>query len=253
MASLKLDYPFHLAPGGPALLRGALREAFKHLPPLDESDRMLLIGSKFGENLLAMTDSFPGKLIGVDEDPESVFFSKMTAQRLGLTQRCSFRVMSPLTLDILPGSARVVVLEGIFSSYPPGKVLKQALNALAPDGVFIFSDSFWQEGDIPRFVREVWESPDHKLYRREELEQQLVSHGLRPVLFTDASKRLEPFYAQFSGTVKDITRSEFEGLKHMKSLVKHYKHEIDVYLKNGGDRWMGYCTAVCTREPAEEG
>ena len=58
--------------------------------------------------------------------------------------------------------------------------------------------------------------------------------------FNDRSRELRAFYLQFKDDAKSITQSGFEGIKHLKSVVKKYKHEIDVYTKLGGDEHLGY-------------
>jgi len=66
----------------------------------------------------------------------------------------------------------------------------------------------------------------------------------------DDSSALDRFYTQFTAEIKSIAHSRFEGMKHYKSLVKQYKHEIDTYFKNGGNKYMGHLT-IRAIKPAE--
>lgn len=239
-------YQYHLTPGGPKLSRALL----ELLPPElleDATASLLLMGCRMGENALGLAESFTGRIVGIEEDSESVFFGKMTATERGLAGRVSLQYMAPVATNFRDGQFRVVQLEGMLSSYSPGRVLKEALRVLAPGGWLIVSDSCWLEDEIPTFVRDVWESPDHRILTPPQIRTLFEDRGLEVLQLDDRSGVLDTFYRQFQETVRGIAKGGFEGMKHQKSLVKHYKHEIDVYRKNGGERYMGYFGAVCRK------
>lgn len=239
-------FPVHLTPGGPKLSRALVAQIQPELRANPEAS-LLLMGCRLGENLTALAEQFAGRLIGIEEDAESVFHAKMAINELGLQSRVSARFMAPVQTNFRPDEFDVVLLEGMFSGYPPTRVLKEALRVLNTPGWLLLSDSCWLEDDVPTYVSQVWESPDHKLLTREGLREMLEERGLEIINLEDRSDVLEGFYRQFTGRVKGITKSGFEGMKHVKGLVKHYKHEIDVYRKHGGKRYMGYMSVVTRR------
>jgi predicted GIY-YIG superfamily endonuclease len=96
----------------------------------------------------------------------------------------------------------------------------------------------------------LWESPDRKILTPPLLQSMLEERECIVLQLDERSEVLGPFYRQFQETVRGIAKSGFEGMKHQKTLVKHYKHEIDVYQKNGGDRYMGYFSAVARKAAA---
>jgi len=239
-------FPVHLTPGGPKLSRALVAQ----IPPelrADPDAELLLMGCRLGENLIALAEHFAGRLIGIEEDAESIFHAKMAIAERGLQDRVFAQFMAPVQTNFRPSRFQVVLLEGMFSGYPPTRVLKEALRVLGTPGWLLLSDSCWLEDDVPTYVSEVWESPDHKLLTHEGLRKLLEERGLEIINLEDRSEVLDGFYRQFSGTVKGIAKSGFEGMKHVKGLVKHYKHEIDVYRKHGGKRYMGYMSAVTRR------
>ena len=268
MATIRNLYPYHLTPGGPDLTRRLVRRAVQRLSSPEQTDvsleptgespgpiaasveptdmSLLLAGCRYGENLLGLLDAFKGSLTGIEEDSEAVFFAKMAAMQLGIGKRCSFRYMSPLTMDFDAQSFDIVVLEGIFSSYPASRALKQARRVLKPDGVIMISDSFWKMESMPPYVHDVWEAEERRIFTEHQLGHLFEAAELELAFFEIRRNALDSFYQQFTSEIKSITKADFEGMKHQKSLVKHYKHEIDVYLKHGGEKYMGYFTAMLT-------
>jgi len=244
--SISSLYPAHLTPGGPALSITLLQ----HCPTgiLSRADaQLLLIGCRHGENAIALSSVFAGGIIGIEEDPEAVLYGKMAALESGLASRVSLRYMSPVATNFLPKQFDVILLEGAFSSYPPGKILKEASRLLANDGLLLFSDSCWLHDSIPTYVRNVWETKDHTVLTTEAILAFFKERGFEILHSQLRSDVLKSFYAQFHDSVRAIAKDGFQGFKHMKTLVKHYKHEIDVYSKHGGDKHMGYLVLVSKR------
>jgi SAM-dependent methyltransferase len=243
-------YPFQLTPGGPRLSK----ELLEHCPVELRSDpaaSLLLMGCRMGEHLLALSDEFAGRIIGIDEDAETIFYAKMAISEEKLGKRVSAQFMTPVKTNFRPGQFDIVMLEGIFAGYPAGRIIKEALRILSDDGWLLISDSCWLTDEVPTYIRELWESPDHHLHTRGGIRTVLEERGLDVVLIENRSHVLGPFYRQYDSTVKGIAKSGFDGLKHMKGLVKHYKHEIDVYNRQGGKKHMGYLIAVSRRKTEE--
>jgi len=243
-------FPYNLTPGGPELSISLLQHIPEELRGNADAS-LLLVGCRLGENLLALAEHFPGKLIGIDEDAETIYYAKWAVKEAGMQEQVSARMIAPVQTNFQPGHFDIVILEGMFAGYPPTRVLKEALRVLSPDGWLLLSDSCWLDDDVPTYVREVWEGPDHKLLTPAEVRTLLEERGLEVLALENWSDALGPFYEQFRGTVKDMAKGGFEGLKHLKGLVKHYKHEIDVYSKHRGYEYMGYLGAVARPRHAD--
>jgi SAM-dependent methyltransferase len=248
----KKVFPFHLTPGGPRLTRTLIAQIPDELR-LNPAASLLLIGCRQGENALGLAEHFAGSIVGIEEDSESIFFAKMAATEMALASRVSLRFMAPVATNFRNGQFDIVIVEGVMSSYTPSRVLKEALRILADDGWLLLSDSCWLEADVPPYIRNLWESPERKILTPPLVREMLVERGCEVLQLDDRSEVLGPFYRQFQETVRGIAKGGFVGMKHQKGLVKHYKHEIDVYQKNGGDRYMGYFSAVARRSGAVNG
>jgi SAM-dependent methyltransferase len=242
-------YPFHLTPGGPALLDRALRKAFGATAPGPDA-RLLLVGSRYGENLFGLLRGFPGRITGIDEDTEGVFYAKMLRPELDPEGRTTVRIGAAHATGDPPDLYDAVILDGVLSSGPARKIVREAARVVAPGGVVIAADSCWLEPGVPTFAHDVWETERRKVQQLSDFPLLFSGTGLEVLYTEDASSWLGGFYAQFGGTVRGIVHDGFEGMKHHRALVKHYKHEIDIYLRHGGARYMGYAV-LAARAPAE--
>jgi SAM-dependent methyltransferase len=248
--SLSSLYPVHLTPGGPSLSRELLKACPREFTRREDA-QLLLMGSRFGENAIALADVFAGRIVAIEDDSEAVLYARMAVSDAGVGARVSPLLMSPVATNFRPGQFDIILMEGVFSSYPPGKALKEASRILAKDGILLFSDSCWLETDIPIYARQVWESPDHKIMTIDAICTLLTERGFEVKDITDRSNVLNSFYEQFREAAQSLVRGKFEGMKHQKTLIKHYKHEIDVYHKHGGDRYMGYVSIAAVRGEVE--
>jgi SAM-dependent methyltransferase len=246
MISISRFYPYHLSPAGSKLAR---RFITKSIPADAEASAqsVLIAGCSYGEVAFGLLDGFSGAITGIDEDAEGIMYAKMIASQLRCTDKVSFRTLSPLSLRFDDSSFDAIYLNGVLSANPKHKLLKEMLRVLKPGGSIGIADSYWLGPGVPEFIRDVWESERQKVPTKNELESLLAETGYSEISVSDSSRELAAFYAQFREEVKSIAKNQFEGMKHKKTLVKHYKHEIDVYLKNGGDKWMGYFLAMAKK------
>lgn len=235
-------YPYHLTPGGPELIKRALKKCAP-AKPWNENSSLLYVGCRHGENALGLANVFPGRITAVDEDSEGVFFAKMRAMQTGISSRMIFKFMSPAKLDVPDRSCDVVILDGMLVASARQRALAEARRVQADDGILLLFDSYWKKTPVPPFVRNVWESPEHRIPTEEEYRELLEDADFTVDAIGDAGNVLGSFYDQFTGGVEEFVRSSFEGVKHRKALIKHYKHEIDVYRRQGGDKYMGYLAA----------
>ncbi len=244
MKFLSVYYPFHFNPGGETLMKKFLSSLPAEARRDDSS--MLLAGCGYGEAGFFASENFAGSVMATDEDAEGIFYAKMVAAAL-TPKNVQFRTMPALALRFDDASFNVVFLNGILNIYPKNKLLKEAGRLLKPGGMLAIADSYWLTEKVPHYARLAWESTRNKIFQKAELEILLAECGFQVKEFSDRSRELRTFYLQFKNDAKSITQSGFEGIKHLKSVVKKYKHEIDVYTKLGGDEHLGYFLLSATK------
>jgi len=250
-AALERQYPFHLTPCPPRDYIELLRPVIPGIAA--ERPKMLHCGCRYGEIALSLSTAYPIDILATEEDTEGLLFARMVSGAIRGPGSVQFRFMTPLHLDVPDGGFDLVLLDGILATQNRRKILREAARVLAPGGRLIVFESYWLKTPPPPFVAAVWDSAGHKTTDREGIRALVEEAGFTVTRFMDMSKRLDSFYSQFSEQVRDIAAGGFEGMKHRKSLVKQYKHEIDVYRKNGGSAFMGYCGIVASGTPSAVG
>ena len=243
--------PFHLTPGGTRLIT-RLYHAMHAGREWNTDSVCVFIGSRYGENVFALAEYFPGSIIGIDEDSEALLYTRMAGAAFG--KRVVFRYMSPLQLDFPEAHADLIILDGLLSSYHSRKLLAECHRVLKPAAPFALTTPVWLAGNVPTFVRDVWSGKEYQVPDAQALSLMLLESGFVDINIEDVSRELTGFYSQFTEDVRKLAKSDDEIQKQHKALVKHYKHEIDVYMKLGGKKHMGYaaCKAVKSTSVQEE-
>jgi SAM-dependent methyltransferase len=245
--SFQRHYPYRLTPCSTRdyvdMCSRILRDMQRDRP------RILHCGCRYGEVSLALAAAYAVDVVATEENTEGLLYARMVAGELPGPGGAHFRYMSPAHLDATDGSIDLVLLDGVLATQGRQKILREALRVLAPDGWLMVVDLYWLKTPPPAFVAAVWDAQGYKTPDKEQFIAVIEEAGFVVTEFADTSSRLESFYAQFSDQVRSIAAGGFEGMKHHKALVKQYKHEIDVYRKNGGDAFMG-CGVFLARPAA---
>jgi ubiquinone/menaquinone biosynthesis C-methylase UbiE len=237
------DYHFTLSPGGMASARRLLKDTLTDKQDLE----LLVVGSQFGEIALGIAQEFQCNVTGIEADTEAVLYAKMIAQENKLSERVSFVFMEADRITFPKDKFDAILTDNVFSMFPRKQSLMEFARVLKPGGTVHIMDSYWLKDKIPTFVRNLWESRDNHIPTEEQWKTLISQAGLSCIWTSDNSRALEKFYRQFRRDIKHMADSKFEGMKHFKSLGKQYKHEIDVYTKNGGDKYMGHVLLIAQK------
>ena len=93
----KVTFPVQLSPGGTRLVR----KLHHNLPDMEKhtaDSSCLYVGSRYGENVLALAKLFPGTILGVDEDSEALLYARMALGSADYGKRVAFKFIAPVTL-----------------------------------------------------------------------------------------------------------------------------------------------------------
>ncbi len=245
--TIKTHKTFSLTPGG----NEVIIELLKRCDIKSNSDTnittVLIIGSRFGDSAIAIAKKYRCHITGIDDDPEMVMHSKLFAQKSEVGDRIDYKIMSPLQVDAANDSFDIILMEGIFTSYQQQKLLKECSRILKPNGKLTIADSFWRKLPVPQYVRDVWETRQFQIPTLDGWHSIMSEKDFQIVWSEDISDVLGLFYQQFGDDISKMSEDDFAHIKKYKSLLIHYRHEMNVYLKQQGHKWMGYLILVAER------
>ncbi|MAT38027.1 MAG: hypothetical protein CL946_00310 [Ectothiorhodospiraceae bacterium] len=243
--NIKDLYPFSYTPAGAK----GVRRAFDLLGlefTNTEDKSLLYIGSRHGEAPLRLAKDFEGTILGIDEDTEGILYGKFAADALGYGKRVNFKVADPNKFRMV-GAGYDYVVSDCMLTQQTASTLGAIFEFLNESGTLIIMEPSWLGEGVPTFVKDVWEIDDANIMNVEAWRKMLEQGGFTEIDTGNLSKQLEPFYKQFSEDMKGLANSGYEGMKHQKALAKAFKHEMDVYLRQGGRKWMGHLLVVGSR------
>jgi ubiquinone/menaquinone biosynthesis C-methylase UbiE len=228
-----------LTPGGLAITRLLAQQC-----GINATSQVLDVGCGFGAAACLLAESLKCKVIGIDVDMTLVMEGKRRVAEKRLDDFVQIKVMDAHQLDFPDASMDVVISEGVISGLNVNTVLKEIARVLKPGGMFGMSDAMWKRENVPLFVLEAWGGQGASIQIIEKKIALLKQLGFDIRYTKDISSELDDYYLPFKKIIERSTQKRFKGVEQYKDLLIQYKHEIDVYFRMGGKKWMGYCVIV---------
>lgn len=121
------------------------------------------------------------------------------------------------------------------------EILKEIKRILNKDGIFCVGEIVSLKEPIPAFVKDIWERSGLESLSSSGIKKYFEDKGFEIVKEIDLSSTLKDFYEKLRYKISKATKEEKEENK------KHYtalKHESDLYLKLGGDKYIGFISFI---------
>ena len=207
---------------------------------------ILIASVNLRESAVYVAKNFNCYVFGVYEIPEVVFEAKSSIAEAGLDDKVSVKVMSPVNLDFGDEMFDLIISEGILSQYKKSRILKEFYRVLKKDSFIGVADFYWKKTPVPTYVKDAWYVEGGEIETLDEKVKILKDYGFEPFFVKDISEELKVYYSKFRKIIQSslkerkFTKSEFKE-------VKKFKHEVSVYLDQGGDKWMGYAVIVAKK------
>jgi len=217
---------------------------FAHLKSevnIDNSD-VLIIGSN--TELLAQLFLVEGvKSVSVIVDNhDSLVQSRYLLQN---NKNISLKMMEFTKTDFKDISFDIVFAQASVSSPLRNKILKEIKRVLKPDGYLNVGEIVYLKENPPAFVRDVWEAGDIDPLNSLELNDYYGKRNFEIVNVKDLSAHLKEYYSVSRKLLETKTGELSDKEKSFyKKLLSRISHESNVYLKLGGDRFMGFTSII---------
>ncbi len=209
-------------------------------------DKSILILGSNSEKIAQKLTSLGAKVSLILEDNDSLLNS-----RLILTENkdINLKLMEFTNTDFNDESFDSIYAQASISNSRRNKIIKEIKRILKPEGLFCVGEIVSLNKNVPSFVKDVWNASNIIPLDIYELNEFYTSKGFNIALERDLSKTLKDFYTgiQRQLNVQDDVMDEDER-KSYKKLIKKINHESNVYLKLGGENFMGYKILILRKE-----
>ncbi|MFN3134753.1 MAG: class I SAM-dependent methyltransferase [Candidatus Kryptonium sp.] len=214
---------------------------------IKEGMNVLVASVNLQDSLVYVAKNFKCNVYGVHELPHIVISAKGEVARAGLEEKVKVKVMSPIALDFEDKTFDLIISEGILSQYKKTQILKEFHRVLKDGSVIGVADFYWKKFPVPTYVREAWHVEGGAIETLEEKLKIFRSYGLEPVFVQDISDELVRYYSKFKKIIQTSLKERRFSKDEFKE-VKRFKHEVSVFLEQGGDKWMGYVAIIAVKK-----
>ena len=121
------------------------------------------------------------------------------------------------------------------------KILKEIKRILNKNGMFCVGEIVSLKEPVAAFVKDIWESSGLEPLSSSGIKKYFESKGFDVVNEIDLSSTLKDFYEKLRYKVSKATKEE---KKENKKYYTALKHESDVYLKLGGNKYIGFISFI---------
>lgn len=230
-----------------------------YLPGTSEQLRLLLENLELNEKsilviganseLLAkrIYEQSKTKIELIVEDYESLINAELLIERSEGT--VAAKMMAFENTDYLDSTFDLVYAQASVSSKMRNKIIKEIKRVLKPDGYFCVGEIVQLTDNTPTFVKNIWEDSALSPLHTDKIKSYYEERNFEVIYEGDLSKTLNSFYSMTAGLLKDqINKLSEEEKTFNKKLLNRISHESNVYLKQGGNKYIGFKTLLLKKK-----
>ncbi len=209
-------------------------------------ESILVVGAS-GENISrALSQKFGVPVELIVPDYESLLNSKLILHE---EDTVNVKLMDYENTDYGKNLFDLVYAQASISSTNRKSILKEIKRILKPDGFLCLGEIVKLKSPIPPFVQNVFDSSDLLPLNKDEVSKYFVEKNFKIIDQRDLTNTLKTYYTSASNKLgrlgKNLTEDE---KKYYKKLINKISHETNVYLKLGGDKFIGFTCLLLQKE-----
>ena len=157
----------------------------------------------------------------------------------------SLKMMEFTKTDFKDSSFDLIYTQASVSSMLRNKIIREIKRILKPNGYLNVGEIVCLKENPPMFVKDIWEAGDIDPLNSLELNDYYGKRNFEVVNVKDLSTQLKEYYNVGRNLLETKTGELSDKEKSFyKKLLKRVSHESNVYLKLGGDRFMGFTSII---------
>lgn len=131
------------------------------------------------------------------------------------------------------------------------KIIKEIKRILKPGGYFCVGEIVALKKDIPPFIADVFDSSNMLPLFADDLNKYYEEQKFKIIDSVNLSNTLKDYYTQTVALLKETKDSLSDREKsYYKKLLNKVSHESNVYLKLGGDKFVGFVSMLLQKGEA---
>lgn len=206
----------------------------------------LVIGSGSEATALKIAGKFESGVEIIVQDYESLINSKYL---LGNSSGIEVKMMSFDSTDYEADRFDLVYAQASISLTNRNKIVKETGRILKPGGQFCVGEVVSLQKEVPRFVKDIYDSSDLLPLNIEKIENYYTGRGYSIIGKADLSSSLKEYYSMSRSAFEEISDSLDKGEQsYYKKIINRIKHESNAYLKLGGDKFIGFVALLLKKE-----
>ena len=208
--------------------------------------KILIIGSgclPVAEKMIAAGAS---KVEIIIDDEELMFIDRLQQPESDLIR---IRYMDYTNTDFRDTGFDIIYAQASVSTKKHSKILKEIQNLLNPGGIICMGEVVKLEEETPTSINDVWERSNLQPLSIENLREIYEKSGYEILEQKDLSYTLVLVYEQNKQEMeKKLNLMSDEELRAYKKDISRYKHEANMYLRLGGDKYTGYVVFILRKQ-----
>jgi SAM-dependent methyltransferase len=202
----------------------------------------LIIGSSSEVIANRILNRFGSGVEIIVEDYESLINSKYI---LGNSSSVDVKMMSYDSTDYPDNYFDLVFAQASISSINRNKIIKEIKRILKPEGCLCVGEIVSLEKEIPRFVQDIYNNSGLLPLSISDLEKYYNERNFTLLAREDLSSSLKEYYSLSLASYNDIAdKFDSREQSYYKKIINKIKHESNVYLNLGGDKYIGFISLL---------
>ncbi|MEI7811442.1 MAG: methyltransferase domain-containing protein, partial [Ignavibacteria bacterium] len=163
------------------------------------------------------------------------------------------RMMTFESTDFKTSGFDLVYAQASISGLLRNKIVKEIKRILKPDGYLYVGEIIALSDNIPVFIQNLWNDSGLVPMHKDKLNRYYEERNFNVLFVADLSRTLRNFYWASSNNLKDQQEQLSEDEKiYNKKLLKRISHETNVYLRQGGDKIIGFKVLLLQKNTTHE-
>lgn len=199
---------------------------------------ILVIGSSSEQIATKLKSKFNCKVELIVSEYESLMNSKLI---LSGNDAIVPRLMNYDSTDFADKQFDLIYAQASISIVERNKIVKEFKRILRPDGLLCLGEITLLKKDQPPFIKNIFDSSNLLPLCTDEIEKYYGERNFRVIASENLSGTLVNYYAMNVDQLKSSTaKFTDQEQSYYKKLINKISHESNVYLKLGGDKYIGF-------------